>query len=86
MRSLELSFGTRRALVVSALLFGAAHTPTMFLLADPVAGYNPLIVMAAVGCGLVWGAIYWRTSRLMPAIFSHALFSWAIVEMPIWRP
>jgi CAAX protease family protein len=86
MRSLEVGYGTRWALVASALLFGAAHVPTMFLLSDPVAGLNPLIVLAAVGCGLVWGAMFWRTSRLLPAIFAHAFFSWAIVEIPIWRP
>jgi uncharacterized protein len=86
MCSLEAAYGTPRALVASALLFGVAHAPTMFLLSDPVAGLNPLIVLAAVGCGLVWGAMFWRTSRLMPALFAHAFFSWSIVEIPIWRP
>lgn len=86
MRELELAFGTRTALIASTLLFGLAHVPTMFLLGDPMAGPNPLIVLAALGCGLVWGGVYWRAKRLVPAIFTHALFSWAIVEFPIWRP
>lgn len=85
MRALAGAYGVRRALVISALLFGVAHVPTLFLLADPVAGKNPLIVLAALGCGLVWGAIYVRTRRLLPAILAHALFSLAVVEFPIWR-
>lgn len=86
MRSLDTAYGMQRALVLSTLLYGAAHVPTMFLLADPVAGPNPLIVLAAMGCGFVWGAVFVRTNRLVPAIFAHALFSWAIVEFPIWTP
>jgi uncharacterized protein len=86
LRSLEAAYGLRRAVLLSSLLFGAAHIPTLFVLADPVAGKNPLVVLAALGCGLVWGAIYARTSRLVPCIFAHALFTWAVVDLPIWRP
>jgi membrane protease YdiL (CAAX protease family) len=86
MRALAGAYGVRWALLSSSVLFGVAHVSTLFLLEDPVAGPNPLIVLAALGCGVVWGGIYWRTRRLLPAIFAHALFSWAIVEFPIWRP
>ncbi len=86
MRSLEDAFGGKRALVLSSILFAVAHAPTLFLLRDPVAGLNPFIVMAGLGCSVVWGAIVLRTERLVPAIFAHALFSWAIVEFPLWRP
>jgi membrane protease YdiL (CAAX protease family) len=86
MRSLQAAYGLRRALLISSLLFGAAHLPTLFVLADPVAGPNPLIVLGALGCSLVWGGIFARTSRLVPAIFAHVLFSVAVVEFPIWRP
>lgn len=86
MRSLEAALDRRRALLLTTVLFAAAHLPTLYLLRDPVAGLNPLIVLAALGCGLVWGLIYLRASRLSPAIFAHALFSWSIVEFPIWRP
>jgi len=75
-----------RAWLITTLLYAAAHIPTCFLLADTTAGLNPLVVAAALGCGLVWGRIAIRTQRLVPAIFAHALFSWAIVEFPIWRP
>lgn len=86
LRSLEAAYGLRRAVVLSSILFGAAHIPTLFVLADPVAGKNPLIVIAALGCGLIWGIIYARTSRLVPCIFAHAFFTWAVVDLPIWRP
>jgi hypothetical protein len=86
MRTLEAAYGPRRALVVTSLLFATAHLPTLYLLGDPTAGPNPLIVLAALGCGAVWGLVYLRTNRLLPALFAHALFSWAVVEFPIWRP
>jgi membrane protease YdiL (CAAX protease family) len=86
LRSLEDPLGPTRAWLVSSLLFAVAHVPTVILLADPVAGPNPLIVSAALGCSFVWGFIAMRYRRLVPAIFAHALFSWAVVEFPIWRP
>ncbi|MEP7123422.1 MAG: CPBP family intramembrane glutamic endopeptidase [Byssovorax sp.] len=86
MRTLEAVYGARTALIVTAVLYAVAHAPTLYLLADPAAGLNPLVVLAALGCGLVWGLVYLRTERLVPALFAHALFSWAVVEFPIWRP
>jgi membrane protease YdiL (CAAX protease family) len=82
----EEKLGTRRAWPVTAVLYAAAHLPTLVLLRDPFAGPNPLIVLAALGCGLVWGLIVARTGRLPVAIFSHALFTWFIaVQFPLWR-
>jgi hypothetical protein len=86
MRSLEDALDEKRAWLLSTLLFAVAHVPTVYLLADASAGLNPLIVLAAFGCSLVWGFIALRYRRLVPAIFAHALFSWAVVEFPIWRP
>ncbi|MFT3775213.1 MAG: CPBP family intramembrane metalloprotease [Minicystis sp.] len=86
MRTLEDALGPRRALLYATLLFGLAHTPTVWLLRDPTVGLNPLLVLAALGCGLVWGAIVLRTNRLFPAVLAHALFSWSVVEFPLWRP
>ncbi len=86
MRSLEGALDKTRAWLLSTLLFAIAHVPTVYLLADTSAGPNPLIVAAAIGCSLVWGFIALRYRRLVPAIFAHALFSWAVVEFPIWRP
>jgi membrane protease YdiL (CAAX protease family) len=82
----EERFGTRRAWPVTAALYAAAHLPTVILLRDPFAGPNPLIVLAALGCGLVWGLIVARTGRLPVALFSHALFTWCVaVQFPLWR-
>jgi len=86
MRSLELSWGSRWALLVTALLFTLSHTPTLTQLSDPLAGPNPLVILAAIGCNLVWGLVYLRTKRLVPSIFAHAFFTWAVIEFPIWRP
>lgn len=86
MRAMEGPMGPLRAWLLSSVLYAVAHLPTVFLLGDPAAGPNPLVVMAALGCGLVWGRMVLRWGRLTPAVFAHAFFSWAIVSFPIWRP
>jgi len=75
----------RRAWLVASGLYAAAHLPTVYLLRDPVAGLNPILVLAALGCGLFWGYLAMRVDRLGPSVFAHALFSWGVVEYPIWR-
>lgn len=85
LRSLESALGTGRAVALSTLLYVLAAVPSAALLRDPTAGLNPLLVLAALGGGLAWSALYVRRGRLMPAVFSHALFSWAIVEFPLWH-
>jgi membrane protease YdiL (CAAX protease family) len=86
MRSLLRPLGPLRAWLLSSALYGLAHVGTVSLLAHPVAGPNPLVVVAAFGGGLVWGHLYNRTGRLGPSLFAHALFTWAIVDFPLWRP
>jgi uncharacterized protein len=86
MRALEEPLGPKKALVISSVLFAFAHLPTAVLLRDPQAGWNPLIVAAGLGCSLVWGLLMLRSRRIVPSLFAHAFFSWAIVEFPIWRP
>jgi hypothetical protein len=85
MRTLEDALGSSRALLYTTLLFGLAHAPTAWLLRDPTVGPNPLVIVAALGCGLVWGAMALRTGRLVPAVLAHALFSWSVIEFPMWR-
>jgi membrane protease YdiL (CAAX protease family) len=74
----ELSerFGRRAALPLSALAYGCATLPTLWLLRDPVAGLNPLLVTAAVGCGLVWSFLALQFKRLPPVMLSHMAFSY----------
>jgi uncharacterized protein len=86
MRVLDARLGPQRAWLLTTALFGVAHAPAMFLLRDPVAGLNPLLPLAAGGCGFIWGYLALRTGRMIPAIFSHALFTWAVIEFPLWQP
>jgi membrane protease YdiL (CAAX protease family) len=83
--TLEERLGTRRAWPATAVLYAAAHLPTLTLLTEPFAPPNPLVVLMALGGGLVWGLIVARTDRLPVAILSHVLFSWGvIVVFPLW--
>lgn len=85
MRAIEDGIGPRRGLVYSSLIYAAAHVPTAYLLRAPGAPPNPLLVLAALVCGLAWGAMAQRTGRLSPSVLSHALFSWSVIELPLWR-
>jgi uncharacterized protein len=69
-------FGRRAALPLSALAYGLAVLPTLWLLRDPVAGLNPLFITAAVGCGLVWSFLASMVGRLTPVMMSHMAFTY----------
>lgn len=86
MRALAGPLGREVSWLVASALFAVAHVPTAFLLGDPVAGPNPLVIAAGLGCSVVWGRMVLRTGRLVPSIFAHAFFSWAVVSFPVWRP
>jgi membrane protease YdiL (CAAX protease family) len=84
---LEEKIGSRRAWVWAAVLYSVAHVPTIWALRDPVAGANPVIVLAALGCGLVWGGMARKFERLLPSVFSHVLFDWTVIMMfRLWGP
>ncbi len=79
---LEEAVGTRRAWIAAAGCYSLAHAPTALSMWREGSGYNPLLPIAALGCGLVWGAIgRQRGGRLLPTVYSHALFDWAVVMM-----
>jgi membrane protease YdiL (CAAX protease family) len=87
MSLLEEKVGSRRAWIVSALLYALAHVPTLWALADVNAGPNPVLVLAALGAGLVWGFMARRFERLVPGMFSHVLFNWTVIMMfRLWGP
>jgi membrane protease YdiL (CAAX protease family) len=69
-------FGARRAWPLAALLYGLASAPTLFTLRDPVAGVNPLLVTAALGCGIVWSFLAHIKGRLPPVIIAHGVFTY----------
>jgi membrane protease YdiL (CAAX protease family) len=67
--------GDRRAWPVCALLYAVSLTPTMVTLRGP-AGLNPLLPLAALGCGLVWGFSARIFGRLPPLMVSHMVFTY----------
>lgn len=79
--------GSHRAWVWSAVLYAVAQLPTVYALRDPVAGANPLLVLAALFGGLLWGYMARRFDRLLPSVISHVLFDWTVVMMfRLWGP
>ncbi|MEO6420376.1 MAG: CPBP family intramembrane glutamic endopeptidase [Polyangiaceae bacterium] len=79
--------GSRTAWLYAAVPYALAQVPTMWALRDPVAGLNPLLPIAALGGGLVWGALARQQGRLVPGIISHALLDWCLLMMfRLWGP
>jgi membrane protease YdiL (CAAX protease family) len=68
--------GTRRGWPLAALAYGVTARPTLYTLRDPVAGYNPLLVTAALGGGIVWSFFASLNGHLVPVIIAHAVFSY----------
>jgi membrane protease YdiL (CAAX protease family) len=84
---LEEKIGSRRAWLYSAVLYAVAHVPTIWALKDINAGPNPMLVIAALSCGIVWGFMARRFERLVPGMISHVLFDWTIMMMfRLWGP
>jgi len=69
-------FGTRRGWLLAALLYALAALPTVYLQRDPIAGPNPLLVVAAFGCGAVWTFLAGRFGRLLPSAVAHLVFTY----------
>jgi membrane protease YdiL (CAAX protease family) len=74
----ELSerFGPRRGWLLATLLYALAAVPTIYLQRDPAAGPNPLLVLAAFGCGLIWTFMAGRFGRLGPSTVAHLVFTY----------
>jgi CAAX protease family protein len=77
-------FGARLGWILGAVLYALAHVPTLSTLQDAVAGYNPLIVLLSLGCGLCWAFLRETTGRLLPGFFSHAAFTYLATQY-LWR-
>lgn len=79
--------GERAGWIAASVLYAIAHVPTLFALSDTMAGNNPLVVVAAFGCGLMWSGMVRIFGRLAPSIVCHALFDWAVLMMfRLWGP
>ena len=74
--SLTERFGRRRGWPLSALLYALVAAPTAFTLSIPGVGFNPLLMLAALGCGLVWGFMANQSRRLPAVILSHMAFTY----------
>jgi membrane protease YdiL (CAAX protease family) len=73
---LTVRFGMRRAWPLAALCYAITTLPTLYTLRDPAAGYNPLLVTAALGCGIVWSFLASIKGRLVPVIIAHGVFTY----------
>jgi membrane protease YdiL (CAAX protease family) len=79
--------GSRHAWIGAAILYALASVPSAWALRDPVAGLNPMLPLASLAVGLVWGGMGRMTGRLVPSILSHAAFDWCVVMMfRLWGP
>lgn len=72
--ALERRAGPTAAAALAAALYALAHAPIG----------SPLLVVTALGCGLVWGALRAATGSLVPSIVSHALWDAVVlVALPL---
>lgn len=80
------AIGARRAWLLTTALYGLSYAPTVYLLRDPLAGPNPLLLVAALVGGAVWGGLVLLFGRVPPVVIGHALLVWALLAFPLWRP
>jgi membrane protease YdiL (CAAX protease family) len=73
---LTARFGSRRGWPLAALCYGVTALPTLFTLRDPLAGLNPLLFTAALGCGIVWSFLASIKGRLLPVVIAHGVFTY----------
>lgn len=80
--------GTRTAWIWAAVLYALAYVPTAWSLrAGGTGSLDPVLPIAALGAGLLWGAMARAFGRLVPGMIAHVFFDWAVVMMfPLWGP
>ncbi len=61
-------YGAARGLCVTTLFYAVAH----------IASANPLLLLAALVCGLFWGWLFQRTGSVLLVAVSHAAWSLAV--------
>lgn len=69
--TMQLKFGDNAGWIITSVLYAAVHIVAM----------NPILVVAALVCGLFWGYIFKRYRSLWPGIISHALWDVVIFVM-----
>jgi membrane protease YdiL (CAAX protease family) len=74
----------RSAPALTALGYAAACVPSVFLLSADGRG-NPLLLLAALGSGLVWSYARRVVPRLLPLIVAHLVFTYfSAAPLPRW--
>jgi hypothetical protein len=63
-RNLALRLGPARALAVATALYAGVH----------IASGNPVLVLAALVCGLFWGWMYLRWKSVLMNVVSHTVW------------
>jgi membrane protease YdiL (CAAX protease family) len=63
-RFLMERWGRAAGIVAGAAIYALAHAATL----------NPLLVAAALGCGLFWGVLYAATDSLVAPLVSHLVW------------
>lgn len=56
--------GPLAAFALTTLLYVGVHVPT----------WNPVLILAALTCGVFWGGLYLASGRLVPVLVSHMLW------------
>lgn len=74
------------AWIASIALDAVVWAPTLFLLGDPRAGWNPVFVGFAASAALITGYLRLRTDRVAPSALCRMLLGWALIEFPVWAP
>jgi membrane protease YdiL (CAAX protease family) len=78
------ALGSRAAWLGAAVLYAVAYIPTMWSLRAGTA-LNPIVVVAALAGGLLWGGMARAFGTLVPSIVAHAFFDWvAVMMLPLW--
>ena len=65
--------GRRRGVAVAALAYALAHAPLG----------SPVLVLAALSCGMAWGALRAASASLVPSLLAHLV--WDILLL-LWLP
>lgn len=74
--TLDAAWGERHGWLLTWALSGLVVSPTLFLLKTADLGLNPLIFLAALGSGLLFGFLRRLTDRLPPLLIAQAVFTY----------
>lgn len=84
--TLARRFGDFPGWALTLALDAVIWAPTLVLLADARAGWNPVYVGFAAAVSLVTGYFRLRTDRVAPSVITRMLLGWALIEFPVWAP